>query len=78
MLGLWGTAVGPPRLIDADATVLLAFIEGVICEADSEAAEHLHRMYSKAANRRKPAAERSADRLAELEAFAALTGGHIA
>jgi hypothetical protein len=66
--------IGPGRaehLLDLDLTLLLAFIEGILCESE-ENAERIQQMYEDA----KPAAPvvRGEQRRAEVAAFLAMAG----
>ena len=79
MAGIWGCHPGgPARLLDVDATVFLAFMEGVLRDSSEDNVKALDRLYADA----QPAAPRVPTtreaRRAEIARFARMTSGTFA
>lgn len=73
--GIWGVPLAPPRLLDVDSTVFLAFVEGIVRESD-ENAESLNDLYDEARPRPKRPVSRE-ERRRDIARFARITGGSV-
>lgn len=71
--GIWGVHPGgPSRLMDVDATVFLAFAEGVLRE-DEDNSQALDRHYESRRPKAAPAPESRAERNKRIERLARMT-----
>ena len=67
----------PPRLLDVDSTVFLAFVEGLVREGDTDAIKALDRLYEERVPKADRPSQSRADRVRDIERFTRLSSGGV-